>query len=69
MSRSEQSMPPPDESPLPLPILEEFEEGAPNVVVLKADKIARVDVSTYTLSETSGMHQHLHGTSVSGNIG
>lgn len=46
-----------------------FDPHNPKVVVLKADKIARVDVSTYTLSETSGMHQHLHGTSVSPNIG
>lgn len=41
----------------------------PKIVVLEVDKIARVDVSTYVLSETSGMHQHLHGTSVSGNNG
>lgn len=46
-----------------------WDPNAPKIVVLKAEKIAMVDVSTYTLSETSGMHQHLHGTSVSGNIG
>lgn len=40
----------------------------PKVVVLKAEKIAQVDVSTYVLSETSGLHQQIHGTSVSGNI-
>ena len=46
-----------------------WDPTAPRVPVLLADKVARVDVTTYTLSETSGMHQHLHGTSVSGNIG
>lgn len=46
-----------------------WDPAAPNVVTLKADKIAQVDVSTYTVSETSGLHQQLHGTSVSQHIG
>lgn len=46
-----------------------WDPAAPKIVVLKAEKITQVDVSIYTVSETSGLHQQLHGTSVSANFG